>query len=93
MNPDTEPATVQTGPTINNLLTEAMFRSKNINQYAEIVYWMLRTLSDQGIITSQTLSAINLQLNAIKANISELESGIYDFINHQREKQKGKNNG
>lgn len=94
MNPDTEqPTTVQTGPTINNLRTEAMFRSKNITQYTEIVYWMLRTLADQGTITPQTLSAINLQLHAIKSNISELESGIYDFINHQREKQKGKNNG
>lgn len=92
MTPDTEPA-VQTGPTINNLRTEAMVRSKNITQYTEIVYWMLRTLADQGTITPQTLSAINLQLHAIKANISELESGIYDFINHQREKQKGKNNG
>ena len=89
MNPDTEPA-LETGPTINNMRTEAMFRSKNINQYAEIVYWMLRTLADQGTITPQTLSAINLQLHAIKANISELESGIYDFINKQKEK--GQNN-
>ena len=86
MNPDTEPATVKTGPTINNLRTEAMFRSKNITQYTEIVYWMLRTLADQGTITPQTLSAINLHLHAIKTNISEWESGIYEFINKTTKK-------
>ena len=85
MNPDTEPI-VQTGPTINNLRTETIFRSKNIHQYAEIVYWMLRTLADQGTITLQTLSAINLHLHAIKTNISEWESGIYEFINKTTKK-------
>ncbi len=91
MTPDTEPAvqtepTVQTGPTINNLRTEAMFRSKNIHQYVEIVYWMLRALKEQGEIKDSTLSAINLHLHAIKTNISEWESGIYEFINKTTKK-------
>lgn len=87
MTPDTEPA-VQTEPTINNLRTEAMFRSKNILQYVEIVYWMLRVLREQGEIKDSTLSAINLHLHAIKTNISEWESGIYEFINKRTKQQK-----
>lgn len=89
MNPDTEP--VQTGPTMDNLRTEAMFRSKNITQYTELIYWMLRALKEQGDIKESTLSAINLHLRAIKSNISELESEIYYFINSN--KNKGANNG
>lgn len=80
MNPDTEPI-VQTGPTINNLRTETIFRSKNIHQYAEIVYWMLRALKEQGDIKDSTLAAIKLHLDAIRKNTSEWESGIYEFIN------------
>lgn len=85
MTPDTEPI-VQTVPTIDNLRTEAMFRSKNILQYVEIVYWMLRTLREQGEIKDSTLSAINLHLHAIKSNIAEWESGIYEFINKTTKK-------
>lgn len=85
MTPDTEPA-VKTEPTINDLRTETMFRSKNILQYVEIVYWMLRTLREQDDITDSTLSAINLHLHAIKSNIAEWESGIYEFINKTTKK-------
>lgn len=85
MTPDTEPI-VQTVPTIDNLRTEAMFRSKNILQYAEIVYWMLRALKEQGEIKDSTLSVINLHLHAIKTNIAEWESGIYEFINKTTKK-------
>ena len=90
MNPDTEPATAQKEPSINNLKMETIFRSKNIHQYAEIVYWMIRALKEQGDIKDSTLSAINLHLHAIKTNISELESEIYYFINSN--KNKGVNN-
>lgn len=85
MNPDTEPI-VQTGPTINNLRTETIFRSKNIHQYAEIVYWMLRVLKEQGDIKDTTLAAIKLHLDAIRNNASEWESGIYEFINKRTKK-------
>ncbi len=85
MTPDTEPA-VKTEPTINDLRTETMFRSKNILQYVEIVYWMLRTLKEQGEIKDSTLSAINLHLHAIKSNIAEWESGTYEFINKTTKK-------
>lgn len=85
MNPDTEPI-VQTGPTIQNLRTETIFRSKNIHQYAEIVYWMLRALKEQGDIKDTTLAAIKLHIDAIRNNASELESGIYEFINKTTKK-------
>lgn len=85
MSKELEP-TVQTGPTINNLRTETMFRSKNIHQYAELIYWMLRALKEQGDIKDSTLSAINLHLHAIKTNTSEWESGIYEFINKTTKK-------
>lgn len=85
MNPDTEPI-VQTGPTINNLRTETIFRSKNIHQYAEIVYWMLRALKEQGDIKDKTLAAIKLHLDAIRNNMNELESEIYEFINKTTKK-------
>lgn len=85
MNPDIEPI-VQTGPTIQNLRTETIFRSKNIHQYAEIVYWMLRALKEQGDIKDTTLAAIKLHLDAIRSNISNWESGIYEFINKTTKK-------
>lgn len=85
MTPDTEPI-VQTVPTIDNLRTETMFRSKNILQYAEIVYWMLRALKEQGDIKDSTLAAIKLHLDAIRSNTSNWESGIYEFINKTTKK-------
>lgn len=85
MTPDTEPA-VKTEPTINDLRTETMFRSKNIHQYAEIIYWMLRALKEQGDIKDTTLAAIKLHLDAIRNNASEWESGIYEFINKTTKK-------
>ena len=85
MNPDTEPI-VQTVPTVQNLRIETIFRSKNITQYVEIIYWMLRALKEQGDIRDSTLSAINLHLHAIKTNTSEWESGIYEFINKTTKK-------
>ena len=85
MNPDTEPI-VQIGPTINSLRTETIFRSKNIHQYAELVYWMLRVLKEQGDIKDSTLAAIKLHLDAIRKNTSEWESGIYEFINARTKK-------
>lgn len=85
MNPDTEPI-VQTGPTINNLRTETIFRSKNIHQYTEIVYWMLRALKEQGDIKDSTLAVIKLHLDAIRNNMNELESEIYEFINKTTKK-------
>lgn len=85
MNPDTEPI-VQIGPTINSLRTETIFRSKNIHQYAEIVYWMLRVLKEQGDIKDSTLAAIKLHLDAIRNNINELKSEIYEFINKTTKK-------
>lgn len=85
MNQKTEPI-VQTGPTINNLRTETIFRSKNIHQYAEIIYWMLRALKEQGDIKDTTLAAIKLHIDAIRNNMNEFESGIYEFINKTTKK-------
>ena len=85
MNPDTEPI-VQTEPTIQNLRTETIVRSKNIHQYAEIVYWMLRVLKEQGDIKDTTLAAIKLHLDAIRNNASEWESEIYYYINETTKK-------
>lgn len=82
---NTEPI-VQTGPTINNLRTETIFRSKNIHQYAEIIYWMLRALKEQGDIKDTTLAAIKLHIDAIRNNMNEFESGIYEFINARTKK-------
>ena len=86
MTPDTEQI-VQTEPTINDLRTETMFRSKNIHQYAEIIYWMLRALKEQGDITDSTLAAIKLHIDSIRSNTSNLESGIYEFINKTTKKE------
>lgn len=85
MTPDTEPA-VKTEPTINDLRTETMFRSKNILQYVEIVYWMLRALKEQGDIKDSTLAAIKLHIDAIRNNMNKFESRIYEFINTRTKK-------
>lgn len=70
-----------------NLKTETMFRSKNIHQYAEIIYWMLRALKEQGDIKDSTLAAIKLHLDVIRSNMSYLESNIYEFINITTKKE------
>lgn len=83
---NTEPMLVQPMSPITDLKTETMFRSKNIHQYAELVYWMLRALKEQGDITDSTLAAIKLHLDAIRSDTSNLESGIYEFINKTTKK-------
>lgn len=86
MSKDTEPVLTQPLSPITDLRTETIFRSKNIHQYAELVYWMLRALKEQGDITDSTLAAIKLHLDAIRKNTSEWESGIYEFINKTTKK-------
>lgn len=83
---NTEPMLVQPMSPITDLKTETMFRSKNIHQYAELIYWMLRALKEQGDIKDSTLAAIKLHLDAIRSNTSNWESGIYEFINKTTKK-------
>lgn len=83
---NTEPMLTQAMSPITELRTETMFRSKNIHQYVEIVYWMLRALKEQGDIKDTTLAATKLHLDAIRNNMNELESEIYKFINKTTKK-------
>lgn len=84
---NTEPVLTQAISPITELRTETMFRSKNIHQYAEIVYWMLRALKEQGDIKDSTLAAIKMHLDIIRSNTSNWESGIYEFINKTTKKE------
>ena len=83
---NTEPVLTQPMSPFTELRTETIFRSKNIHQYAEIIYWMLRALKEQGDIKDSTLAAIKLHLDAIRSNTSNWESGIYEFINKTTKK-------
>lgn len=83
-----EPALTQPMSLIANLKMDTVFRSKNIHQYAELIYWMLRALKEQGDIKDTTLAAIKLHLDAIRNNMNELESEIYEFINKTTKRTK-----
>lgn len=83
---NTEPVLTQPMSPFTELRTETIFRSKNIHQYAELVYWMLRALKEQGDIKDTTLAVIKLHLDAIRNNMNEFESGIYEFINKTTKK-------
>lgn len=73
MTPDTEPSTEQEPMTDEQLAACVTWHVKNIREYADTTYWMLRTLKEQGTIWESTLAAINLQIGAIKKNASDLE--------------------
>ena len=68
MNPETDHKM-----TTDGLNTQTTWFVKNIREYADTIYWMLRTLKDQGIIKESTLAAINMHLRAIKDNAGNIE--------------------
>lgn len=53
--------------------TDTIWYAKNIREYTDTIYWMLRTLKEQGIIKESTLAAINMHLRAIKDNAENIE--------------------
>lgn len=87
MSKEKEPTLEPVMSPITELRTETVFRAKNIHQYVEIIYWMLRVLREQDDIKDSTLAAIKLHLDAIKSNTSNLESEIYEFINKTTKKE------
>lgn len=53
--------------------TDTIWYAKNIREYADTIYWMLRTLKEQSIIKESTLATINMHLRAIKDNAENIE--------------------
>lgn len=68
MNPETDHKM-----TIDESTSNTIWYAKNIREYADTIYWMLRTLKEQGIIKESTLATINMHLRAIKDNAGNIE--------------------
>lgn len=80
MNPETDHKM-----TTDGLNTQTTWFVKNIREYADTIYWMLRTLKDQSIIKESTLASINMHINAIKRNAESIEDTTREFTTQNKE--------